>query len=65
MKRDYYAILGLSKKAPAKQIERAYLKQARRLHPDLNPGDKKAAADFRRLQEAYRTLSDPESKRFR
>lgn len=63
MKRDYYAILGLSKKAPAKQVERAYLKLARRLHPDLNPGDKKAAAEFRRVQEAYRTLSDPGTRR--
>lgn len=54
---DYYHLLGIDPKASAREIRRAWLKIARREHPDLNPGDREAPARFTRLQEAYRVLS--------
>ena len=44
-------------------IKRAYRRLARRYHPDINPGDRMAAAQFRQIAEAYETLSDPERRR--
>lgn len=63
MKKDYYAVLGVPRKATARELGRAYVKLARRLHPDVNPGDRRAAAEFRGLQEAYRVLSDERARR--
>jgi molecular chaperone DnaJ len=54
---DHYRLLGLDPKASAREIRRAWLKFARREHPDLNPGDREAPARYARLQEAYRVLS--------
>jgi curved DNA-binding protein CbpA len=39
-KQDYYELLGVSRKASAKDIRTAFRKLARKYHPDLNPGDK-------------------------
>lgn len=54
---DYYRILGVDAKASAREIKRAWLKIARREHPDVNPGDREAAARYTLLQEAWRVLS--------
>lgn len=54
---DYYRILGVEPKANAREIKRAWLKIARREHPDVNPGDRDAAARYSLLQEAWRVLS--------
>ncbi|MCC6341303.1 MAG: molecular chaperone DnaJ [Bryobacterales bacterium] len=59
---DYYETLGVSKKASADDIRKAYRRLARKHHPDLNPGDKAAGDKFKKLQEAYDVLSD-EKKR--
>lgn len=58
MARDYYEVLGLTKKASADEIKSAYRKLARQYHPDRNPGDKQAEANFKEVQEAYDVLSD-------
>jgi len=54
---DYYLILGVDPKANAREIKRAWLKLARREHPDVNPGDRGAPARYSVLQEAWRVLS--------
>jgi DnaJ-class molecular chaperone len=61
--RDPYEILGIGKTAPAEEIQKAYRKLAKKLHPDLNPGDRQAEADFKELSQAYGILSDPEKRR--
>jgi molecular chaperone DnaJ len=59
MKKDLYKVLGVSRSAGKREIQRAYMKLARCHHPDVNPGDPRAAARFRDIQEAHRVLSHP------
>jgi len=61
-KQDYYELLGVSRKASAKDIRAAFRKLARKYHPDLNPGDKGAEEKFKQLQEAYDVLSDSKKR---
>jgi molecular chaperone DnaJ len=61
-KKDYYDLLGVGKKATAKDIRTAFRKLARKYHPDLNPGDKAAEEKFKDLQEAYDVLSDTKKR---
>jgi curved DNA-binding protein CbpA len=58
IKKDYYEILGVSRKASFKDIRHAYRKLARKYHPDLNPGDKSSEEKFKQVQQAYEVLSD-------
>src|SRR4051812_14235365 len=60
---DFYLLLGLERAASGEDIKRAYKRLARRFHPDINPGDRMAAAQFRQIAEAYETLSDPDRRR--
>ena len=61
-KTDYYELLGVPRKATAKDIRAAFRKLARKYHPDLNPGDKAAEEKFKQLQEAYDVLSDTKKR---
>jgi molecular chaperone DnaJ len=61
-KQDYYELLGVTRKAPVKDIRTAYRKLARKYHPDLNPGDKSAEEKFKQIQEAYDVLSDTKKR---
>ena len=62
-KRDYYEVLGISRSAPDLEIKRAFKKLARKFHPDVNPGDKRAEERFKEISEAYAVLSDKEKRR--
>lgn len=61
--KDYYKILGVSKKASQEEISKAFKKLARKYHPDLNPGDKAAENKFKEMSEAYEVLKDPEKRK--
>src|SRR5437764_3232654 len=60
---DFYIVLGVERGAAVSEIKRAYKRLGRRFHPDINPGDRMAAAQFRQIAEAYETLSDAERRR--
>ena len=60
---DPYKVLGVPKTASDEEIKKAYRRLAKRLHPDLNPGNKKVEPQFRELTAAYDFISDPENRR--
>ncbi len=60
--KDPYAILGVAKSASADEIRRAYRKLAKELHPDARPNDKQAEERFKEVGQAFKLLSDPETK---
>jgi molecular chaperone DnaJ len=61
-KRDYYAVLGVSRDATDQDIKSAYRKLALKYHPDRNPGDKKAEEQFKECAEAYAVLADSDKR---
>jgi len=61
--KDYYRILGVPKKATDKEIRDAYRRLARKFHPDVNPGDKRAEEKFKEIGEAYAVLADADKRR--
>jgi len=61
--KDYYATLGVKRSASAEEIRKAFRKQARRYHPDVNPGDKKAEEKFKEISEANDVLSDEKKRK--
>src|ERR1700749_3321723 len=62
-KKDYYEILGVKKSASAEEIRKAFRKLARKYHPDVNPGDKKAEEKFKELSKANDVLSDDKKRK--
>jgi molecular chaperone DnaJ len=56
--KDFYKELGVTKTADSAEIKKAYRKLARDLHPDKNPGNKRAEDKFKSVSEAYDVLSD-------
>jgi len=60
---DPYKVLGVTKTASDDDIKKAYRRLAKRLHPDLNPGNKKVETQFKELTAAYDFISDPENRR--
>ncbi len=62
---DYYSILGVLRDATPEEITAAYYLLASKLHPDLlaAEADESETADFRRINEAYQVLSDPQQRR--
>lgn len=62
MARDPYEALGVARGASESEIRSAYRKLAKRYHPDMNPGDKKAEERFKEASAAHALLSDAEKR---
>jgi DnaJ-class molecular chaperone len=62
MAEDLYSVLSVPKTASAEDITKAYRKLAKKLHPDLNPGDKAAEEKFKKVTAAYDILGDAEKR---
>ena len=62
-KRDFYEVLGVQMTATADEIKKAFIKLAKKYHPDMNPGDKDAEQKFKEVNEAYSVLSDEEKRK--
>ena len=62
--KDYYNILGLSSnKVTIDEIKLAYREQAKKYHPDMHVWDNSSEEKFKEINEAYRILSDPKSRK--
>lgn len=57
---DYYTLLGVKKNATERDIEKAFRKKAKKLHPDVNPGKEE---EFKKVSNAYETLKDPSKRK--
>jgi molecular chaperone DnaJ len=62
VRRDYYAVLGISATALPREVRQAYRRLARQYSPDVNFWDNDARALFAEIDEAYRVLSDPAAR---
>src|SRR5256885_844918 len=60
--KDPYSVLGVSKTASAEEIKKAYRKLAKKLHRDVNPGDKKAEERFKDVSAAFEVVGDPKKR---
>jgi len=60
--KDYYEILGVSRDASADEIKKAFKKLAHKFHPDISK-DPEGEAKFKEVNEAYKTLKDPELRK--
>src|SRR5271166_1046390 len=61
--KDPYEVLGVARTATPEEIRKAYRQLAKKLHPDLNPGDKHAEERFKEVSAANELLSDPDKRR--
>jgi DnaJ-class molecular chaperone len=59
---DPYRVLGVKKSASQDEIQKAYRRLAKKLHPDLNPGNKRAEEQFKEVSAAYDLLADAEKR---
>ena len=62
MAKDYYAQLGVERDASGEGIKKAYRRNARKYHPDINPGEKAAEERFKEIQELLPILIVPQFK---
>lgn len=62
MAKEYYDLLGVSENASAEEIKKAYRKRAMECHPDRHAWDKEKELEFKKINEAYSVLSDPQKK---
>ena len=62
MPADPYQTLGVKKDASQDDIQKAYRRLAKKLHPDLNPGNKQAEEQFKEVSQAYDLLGDADKR---
>lgn len=62
MASDPYTALGVKRDVSQEDIQKAYRRLAKKLHPDLNPGNKAAEEQFKEISAAYDLLGDPEKR---
>lgn len=62
MSYEYYSTLRIERNASTEEIKKAYRKKAMECHPDRHAGDKIKEAEFKKVNEAYATLSDAQKK---
>lgn len=55
---DYYAVLGVDRRASPEEIKKAFRRLTRQWHPDRHPDDAEVAERYREINEAYNTLGD-------
>ena len=60
--KDPYSVLGVSRTASAEEIKKAYRKLAKKLHPDMNPNDKKSEERFKEVSSAFEVVGDPKKR---
>lgn len=60
--KDYYQVLGVSEKASAEEVKKAYRNLAKKYHPDTNPNNKSAEEKFKEISEAYYVLNDAKKR---
>ena len=61
-KKDYYEVLGVARNASEAELKKAYRRLAMKYHPDRNPDDTSAEAQFKEAKEAYEVLSDAQKR---
>ena len=61
-KPDYWSLLGLPPDSNPEQLKRAFRREARKWHPDLNGNNIEAEERFKLVNEAYAVLSDPRKR---
>jgi DnaJ-class molecular chaperone len=61
--KEPYGVLGLERGVSADEIKRAYRRLAKKLHPDVNPGNTQVEQQFKEISAAYNLLSDPAKRR--
>jgi molecular chaperone DnaJ len=61
--KDYYRTLGVSRNATGDEIKSAFRRLALKYHPDRNPGNSEAEANFKEINEAYEVLSNDEKRK--
>ena len=62
MSEDPYAVLGVKREATQDEIRKAYRALAKKLHPDLNPGDRQAEEKFKQVSAAYDLVGDADKR---
>jgi DnaJ-class molecular chaperone len=62
MARNPYDVLGVKKDASEAELQKAYRTMAKKLHPDMNPGDKKAEEKFKEISAAYDIVGDDKKR---